>query len=171
MKNTQRGFIGIIAIVIIVLIVMGGGAYVYTSHTAEVDITDPNEQATLKKVSKYAELCGSDMECLKAAENQHRAFTVYFKDGAREVDIISLKTQLERNNEFEVINYTSAAQGLADFKERHKDDLLVIETLGTVEGNPVSAKFEIKIRDYKKRDAMIGYIKSVDTAVIVDRII
>lgn len=170
MKNTQKGFIGIAIIILIAFAVAGGGAYVYTSQKARVDITNPEEQNSLKEVSPYAKLCGSDLECLKAAEEKQRTFTVYFKDNAQESEIISLKTKIESQNGIDSINYTSSNQGLEDFKERHKDDQLVIDALGTVEGNPVAAKMEIKIKDYKKRDLIIDYIKSMDTTLIVAKI-
>lgn len=41
MKNTQRGFIGIIAIVLVALAVIGGGAYFYsTQKEANVEMSD-----------------------------------------------------------------------------------------------------------------------------------
>lgn len=69
MKNKQRGFIGIVAIILIALVVVGGGAYVYTKgknvnvnintqvvSTDEVDTKNATQATTSTQVDKKAQV-------------------------------------------------------------------------------------------------------------------
>jgi len=93
---------------------------------------------------------------LEAVKNQVD-ISVSFKNNAAEKDILSLKNTLATLAEVKNIQYISSAQELADFKERHKDNSLLIQSLDEV-GNPFGARLNISARDPAQYDSIARFL-------------
>lgn len=69
--------------------------------------------------------------------------SVYLKMGTSEEDIFSIKEKLSQAPQVKKIEYISSEEAREIFIERHKDDLLLMESLVQV-GNPFLASLNIK---------------------------
>ena len=72
---------------------------------------------------------------------------VYFSLNAPEQDILALKKTLEAMPEVSHIEYVSREQALANFKDMHKDDALILQGLEVVGDNPLPASFNVRAAD------------------------
>jgi len=72
---------------------------------------------------------------------------VYFVTSAPEDEILSLKKSLEALPEVAKVEYVSREQALADFKMRHQNDQLTLQSLDELGDNPLGAAFNIKAKD------------------------
>ncbi|MFH1451338.1 MAG: permease-like cell division protein FtsX, partial [bacterium] len=62
--------------------------------------------------------------------------SVYFDKECSEDKILEVKGQLEAIAEVKSVEYISAERSLENFIERHKDDLVLIESLQEIGANP-----------------------------------
>ncbi len=85
--------------------------------------------------------------------------SVYFKTDAPEGDIFSLKESLLKLNEVEKVEYISREQALKDFKERHKDNALITQSLEELDGNPLDAALNIKAKKTTQYAAIARFLE------------
>ncbi len=88
--------------------------------------------------------------------------TVYFTTKASEPEILSYKNSLEKLSEVENVSYTSAAQALQNFRDRHADDYLTIEALDELPDNPLGATLDIKAKDPTQYESIAKYLGAND---------
>ncbi|MCK5044433.1 ABC transporter permease [Candidatus Parcubacteria bacterium] len=100
------------------------------------------------------------------AELQEKVdISVYFNKECPEERVLKIKEQLETIPEVRRVEYISAEEALAAFVERHKDDLVLMESLQEVGVNPFFAALNIKA----KEAAQYGTISSfLDTEQFQD---
>ncbi|OGN28197.1 MAG: hypothetical protein A3A33_02475 [Candidatus Yanofskybacteria bacterium RIFCSPLOWO2_01_FULL_49_25] len=70
--------------------------------------------------------------------------SAYFKQDANEDHILTVKSDLEKREDVVTVQYISRAQALTAFKELHKNDQLIQESLNQLEDNPLTASLNIK---------------------------
>lgn len=70
--------------------------------------------------------------------------SVYFNKDANESDIIMVKQELLKLSDVTLVDYVSKDDSLNQFKERHKDDPLILESLQELGENPLQAVLNIK---------------------------
>jgi cell division transport system permease protein len=85
--------------------------------------------------------------------------SVSFKTDASENEVLSLKNTLASLSEVKVVEYISRDQELADFRERHKDNALLIKSLDEV-GNPFGARLNIKAKDPSQYESIARFLNS-----------
>jgi len=73
--------------------------------------------------------------------------SVYFETDAQEAEILTLKESLAKLKEVKNIEYISSEQALTNFKERHKNDALITQSLDELEENPLGAALNIKAQE------------------------
>lgn len=83
---------------------------------------------------------------------------VYFRTDAPENSILALKSDLERLPEVKSVEYVSREQALIEFKERHKDDELIIQSLEELDENPLGAKFNIKAQETSQYEGIATFL-------------
>lgn len=84
---------------------------------------------------------------------------VYFEATAEEGAILSLQADLEKLPEVAAVTYTSPDQALANFRERHKDNTLIIDALDEVGENPLEASLNIRAQDPSQYQAIADFIQ------------
>ncbi len=72
--------------------------------------------------------------------------SVTFTPDATESDVLAFKDSLSKLPEVSVVEYLSRDQELSSFRDRHKDNALIIQSLDEV-GNPFGARLNIKSAD------------------------
>lgn len=86
--------------------------------------------------------------------------SAYFKQDSPEATILFLKEELEKLPDVKSVKYISKEEALAVFKERHKDDAVVLGSLEVVGENPFSASLEISAKDPTKYEAISRFLES-----------
>lgn len=106
---------------------------------------------------------------LKNLENKID-ISVYFKLQTSEDDILTAKTQLEKLAEVESIDYTSQNQALLNFREKHKDNPVLLQSLDELETNPLEASLNIKARETSQYASINQFLESVHYKDIIDKV-
>lgn len=99
--------------------------------------------------------------------------TVYFKNDAHEQDIFALKDSISKLAEVKNVEYVSAEKNLADFKERHKDNAMIMQSLEEIGENPLGATINIKAREPSQYESVVKFLEaesSEPTGSIIDKI-
>jgi len=76
--------------------------------------------------------------------------SVYFKIDTPEDEILRMKKSLETLTEVKIVEYISRDKALEVFKERHKDDPTIAQSLEELQENPLMASLNIKARNPKE---------------------
>lgn len=101
--------------------------------------------------------------------------SVYFVTTASEADILAVADQLKKLPQVAGVTYTSAADALAAFRERHAADQLTLQALNELGGNPLDASLDIRAKNPSEYESIVSFLEaspalSSDGASIVDRI-
>jgi cell division transport system permease protein len=70
--------------------------------------------------------------------------SAYFKTGLSESQILSVKQDLESDPRVKEVNYVSSDQVLQNFKDRHADTPLLIDSIKELSENPFPATLQVK---------------------------
>ena len=84
--------------------------------------------------------------------------SIQFKDDADEVKILELKKDLENLGEIKEVEYISKEQALIDFKETHKDNEYINQSIEELGENPLFAVLNVKANDISKYDFINDYV-------------
>jgi len=99
--------------------------------------------------------------------------TIYFKIDALEQDIFTFKDSISKLSEVRVVDYISAEQNLEKFKERHKDNALIAQSLEELGENPLGAALNIKAKEISQYEAVAKFLESESKTVsgsIIDKV-
>jgi len=96
--------------------------------------------------------------------------SVYFKLDANEEQIGALRSETESLAEVKSVEYISREQALEMFKERHKDDLLIQESLGELEDNPLQASLNVKAMEASQFSNIVKSIEGSKFSGTIDSI-
>lgn len=88
--------------------------------------------------------------------------SVYFKQATSETDILAIKTKLEERPEVLSVQYVSKEEALEKFKEAHKDDEALLESLRELDQNPLQATLNIKADSAQGYEQIAGYLENSD---------
>ena len=83
---------------------------------------------------------------------------VYFMTDAPEGQIADLQKSLEALPEVQSVEYVSADDAVAAFRERHKNDQLALQALDELGSNPLGAVLNIKAKDISQYDAIATFL-------------
>lgn len=72
---------------------------------------------------------------------------IYFKDNIDQSQLNDLRLELENCNEIREINYLSPEESLAQFKERHQEDSVILNSLEELNDNPLGAVISLKFQN------------------------
>ncbi|MBU4223728.1 ABC transporter permease [Patescibacteria group bacterium] len=86
--------------------------------------------------------------------------SIYFKTDAEESDILALKDSVSKLPEVKSAEYVSAEQSLENFKERHKDNALIMQSIEELGENPLGAMLNIKTKETSQYDSVAKYLES-----------
>lgn len=97
--------------------------------------------------------------------------SVYLKTGLAENKIIGLKQVVEQNTQVKEVEYISAEAALVDFKERHKNDPLVLQSLEELGGgNPLPATLRVKAHNLNDYPQIVEKLKDPQYSEIVTNV-
>jgi cell division transport system permease protein len=96
--------------------------------------------------------------------------SAYFKIGLAEEQIQTVKKDLEANPRIREVSFVSAEQALADFKNNHIADPLILESLGELNENPLPATLQIKAHTLEEYPAIAEELQSEKYATAIDKV-
>lgn len=156
----RNGFLSFAAIVVVTLSLCAFGAIIYSSAFGRALIDNVKEKVDVN---------------------------VYFSLSAPENDILAVKKELESLSEVESVAYISRDQALTNFKDKWKDNALIMQGLEEIDDNPFPASLNIKakspgqygsistyLRNNNPKDSsgvpIIGKINYEENKLIIDRL-
>ena len=86
--------------------------------------------------------------------------SVYFKNNSSESDISAVKNDLTVLPEVANVDFISAEESLESFRERHKENKLISDSLEELGGNPLSASLNIKAKDARNYAAISEFLSA-----------
>src|SRR3989344_3260902 len=92
--------------------------------------------------------------------------TIYFTVGAPEPQILALQSSLEKLPEVASVSYTSAAEALRLFRERHKNDYPTIAALDEIGTNPLGAYLNVKAKEISQYESIANFMKGDNILVL-----
>lgn len=100
---------------------------------------------------------------------------LYFVVDAKPEAIDSLKTEIEALPEVASVTLTTREQALAEFRERHKDDELILQGLEQLGENPLGASLAIRARETQQYEGIANFLnerqsKETVGTPLIDRI-
>lgn len=101
--------------------------------------------------------------------------SVYFVTTASEREILAVKDQIEKLPQVESVTYTSAADALASFRERHANDQLTLQALDELGGNPLDASLSVRAKNPSEYESIVNFLEaspalSTSGTSLIDRI-
>lgn len=84
--------------------------------------------------------------------------SIQFQDDAGEDKILNLKKDLESMPEVKSVAYVSKEQALADFKEAHKDEEYINQSIEELGDNPLFAVLNVKTKTLEQYETVDGYV-------------
>lgn len=83
----------------------------------------------------------------------------YFTTNAPEENILAVKSALEQLPEVAKVDYTSRDQALENFKNRHANDYLIIQSLDELGDNPLGASLDIRAKDPTQYESIVNFLE------------
>jgi cell division transport system permease protein len=83
---------------------------------------------------------------------------IYLQTSAQEDKILALKKTLEAVPEVAQVSYISRDEALKNFKERHKDDQLILQAIDEVGSNPLGATLSVRAKDTSQYESIAKFV-------------
>jgi cell division transport system permease protein len=96
--------------------------------------------------------------------------SAYFKTGLAESQIMAVKQQVENEPLVTEVTYTSAADGLVLFKQRHANDKLLTESINALDENPIQAVIHVKAANLSDYQQISDELRSDKYAAAIDKV-
>ena len=96
--------------------------------------------------------------------------SVYFKDIAKEDEILKLERAMESLAEVKSVEYISQDKALEIFKNDHKDDPTVSQALAELQANPLLAALNVKANDPNQYASIVEYLGNENLAPIIEKV-
>ncbi len=96
--------------------------------------------------------------------------SIFFKEEVLEKQILDVSDELSKFSEVKDVEYITKEQALEDFRIRHENDPLLIESLEELGANPFLESLRIKAADTSNYEAIIGFIESSDFNNIIEKV-
>ncbi|OGZ32232.1 MAG: hypothetical protein A3H02_00815 [Candidatus Niyogibacteria bacterium RIFCSPLOWO2_12_FULL_41_13] len=96
--------------------------------------------------------------------------SVYFKDATEEKDIIAVKEILSSLPQVKEADYVSRQRALDEFREKHKNNALIIQSLDELGSNPFKANINIKAKDPAYYEAISKFLNEGEFSGAIEKI-
>jgi len=96
--------------------------------------------------------------------------SVYFKLDTSEELILAVRTDLVKLAEVKSVEYISTDEALINFKERHKDNEVLIQSLGELDTNPLEASLNIKANESSQYESIADFFNQGNYYDIVNKV-
>jgi cell division transport system permease protein len=92
--------------------------------------------------------------------------SVYFKEEVLEEDILKLEEEISKIPEVKEVKYVSKEEALNEFRERYKENPILMEALSEIGANPFLASLSIKVQEASQYEAIINFLNEKNSQII-----
>lgn len=96
--------------------------------------------------------------------------TVYFSQGVGEDKILKIVDDLSKRGETSNVDYISKEDALLKFKERHKNNSLLLQSLSELDENPLQSSLNIKAKDPSKFASIVSFLDTPEYKEVIDKV-
>ena len=96
--------------------------------------------------------------------------SVYFTPDTSEDKILDTRTDLIKLSEVRSAEYISTYEALERFKEKHKDNTVLMQSLKELDNNPLEASLNIKAQQASQYESIVSFFEQDKYKKIVDKI-
>ncbi len=93
--------------------------------------------------------------------------SVYFKPDVQEKDVLNVQNRLESMGQVKDVNYTSAAQALENFKTKHANDPIILDSINQLDTNPLGATLVVKAQSITDYPAIMSILDSQEYSALI----
>lgn len=95
--------------------------------------------------------------------------SVYFKTDAEDMQIIKTRSELLSLNEIKEVNLIDREQAMDFFKERHKNDSTILESIEILKENPFNSVLVIKAKNSKNYPEILKVLEKEEYNKIIEK--
>ena len=92
---------------------------------------------------------------------------IYFSSEISEEEIMNVSAFLKNSNKVKEVAYISAEDAWEDFREKHKDDPEISESVEELEGNPLPASLVIKANELEDYGEIVNMLDSSEYSSLI----
>lgn len=96
--------------------------------------------------------------------------SVYFKTNTKEQDILIVEKRLEKFPEVEEVEYVSKEMALQRFKENHKNNKLLMESLSEIGSNPLPASLNIRAQNTESYASLANFLERGEFKNLIEKV-
>ncbi|OGZ37792.1 MAG: hypothetical protein A3E90_02115 [Candidatus Portnoybacteria bacterium RIFCSPHIGHO2_12_FULL_40_11] len=96
--------------------------------------------------------------------------SVYFKLNVSEEEVLEARESLIALNEVQSVEYVSREEALKNFKEKHKENSLLMQSLDELNDNPLEASLNIKAQTASQYEQIVNFLTSSKHQKDIDKI-
>lgn len=96
--------------------------------------------------------------------------TVYFTKDATEEKITKVTNDLNNLGVVKNIEYISKEDALLKFRDKHKNNSLLLQSLSELDDNPLQSSINIKAKDPSNFANIVSFLESGQTKEVIDKI-
>ena len=96
--------------------------------------------------------------------------SVYFNPNADEAEVLKVKNDLLALSEVKNVAYVSRDEALARFKEKHKDDPVVLQALEEIDDNPLEASLNIKAKEPGNFPVVVSFLEGDQYKDLINKV-
>lgn len=96
--------------------------------------------------------------------------SAYFQGGAPEEDILALRQELVDLSEVKSVEYISKEEALRRFRDRHKDNEVLLQSLGELDDNPLEASLNIRAQYASQYQGIVSFLEQSKYQSLLDKV-
>ncbi len=96
--------------------------------------------------------------------------SVYFKQETPGGEVAKVQRDLEQLTEVKSVEYVTADEALRRFRERHKDNPLLLESLAELGTNPLQATLNVKARETNQFASIASFLEGERFKPLIDKV-
>jgi len=96
--------------------------------------------------------------------------SAYFNSESPENDILAIRQDLIKLPEVKSAEYVSKDEALKQFKERHKDNATLLQSLSELDDNPLQASLNIKAQSAAQFETIVGFLEQSKYSSLINKV-
>lgn len=93
--------------------------------------------------------------------------SVYFKPDVQEKDVLNVQNRLETMAQVKSVAYTSAEAALENFKSKHADDSVILDSINQLDENPLGATLVVKANSIDDYPAIMAALDGQEYSTLI----
>ena len=96
--------------------------------------------------------------------------SVYFKNDTLQEDILKIESDISKMQEVADVEYISKEMALEEFKNSHKNDPVLIESINEIGDNPFLSSLNIKTKEFSQYEGVANFIAKDEYKNLIEKI-